>query len=133
MCSVIYLKACLHNTEAFRKTSDGAWVCYLFLCNNRQHMPVGAKMISSWVRKIWVLQRLICLLLPSIMLQSWQLLFPWCSSYRLVTGPKFLPQPDIIFYQHHYYQLAPGFDNDLYKVWHICWAVPLPSTEQIVS
>ena len=31
---------------------DGSCVTYLFLGNNRQHWPVCAKTISSWVRKV---------------------------------------------------------------------------------
>ena len=48
----------------------------------------------------WVLQRFICLLVPSVVLwcqQLWWLVFPLCPPCRLVTGPEFLPQSDIIF------------------------------------
>ena len=34
---------------------DGSCVTYLSLSNNRQHGPVCAKTISSWVRKFFVL------------------------------------------------------------------------------
>ena len=36
----------------FRKKPDGSRVTSLFLGNNRQHRPVCAKTISSWVRKV---------------------------------------------------------------------------------
>ena len=49
---VFYLKAYLRCTESFRKKSDGSHVTSLFLGNNRQHWPVCAKTISSWVRKV---------------------------------------------------------------------------------
>ena len=52
LCPVFYLKAYLRCTESFRKKSDGSRVTSLFLGNNRQHGPVCAKTISSWVRKV---------------------------------------------------------------------------------
>ena len=48
----LYLKAYLSLTGPFRKKPDGSHVTSLFLDNNRQHRPVCAKTISSWVRKI---------------------------------------------------------------------------------
>ena len=51
LCPVFYLKAYLRCTEPFRKKPDGSHVTSLFLGNNRQHRPVCAKTISSWVRK----------------------------------------------------------------------------------
>ena len=39
-------------TEPFRIKPDGLHVTSLFLGNNRQHRPVCAKTISSWVRKV---------------------------------------------------------------------------------
>ena len=35
--------------QPFRKKSDGSWISSLLLGNNRQNMPVCAKMISFWV------------------------------------------------------------------------------------
>ena len=52
LCPVFYLKAYLRHTESFRMKSDGSYVTSLFLGNNRQHWPVCAKTISSWVRKV---------------------------------------------------------------------------------
>ena len=52
LCPVFYLKAYLKHTESFRKKSDGSHVTSLFLGNNRQHWPVCAKTISSWVQKV---------------------------------------------------------------------------------
>ena len=52
LCPVFYLKAYLRCTESFRKKSDGSRGTSLFLGNNRQHQPVCAKTISSWVRKV---------------------------------------------------------------------------------
>ena len=52
LCPVFYLKAYLRRTESFRKKSDGSRVTSLFLGNNRQHWPVCAKTISSWVQKV---------------------------------------------------------------------------------
>ena len=49
---VFYLKAYLRCTEPFRKKSDGSHVTSLFLGNSRQHRPVCAKTISSWVGKV---------------------------------------------------------------------------------
>ena len=43
LCPIFYLKAYLRCTESFRKKSDG---------NTRQHQPVCAKTISSWVWKV---------------------------------------------------------------------------------
>ena len=52
LCPVFYLKAYLRHTESFWKKPDGSRVTSLFLGNNRQHRPVCAKTISSWVRKV---------------------------------------------------------------------------------
>ena len=52
LCPVFYLKAYLRYTESFRMKPDGSHVTSLFLGNNRQHWPVCAKAISSWVRKV---------------------------------------------------------------------------------
>ena len=52
LCPVFYLKAYLRHTESFRMKSDGSPVTSLFLGNNRQHQPVCAKTISSWVWKV---------------------------------------------------------------------------------
>ena len=47
-----YLKAYLRCTESFRMKPDGFSETSLLWGNNRQHWPVCAKTISSWVRKI---------------------------------------------------------------------------------
>ena len=52
LCPGFYLKAYLRCTESFRMKPDGYHVTSLFLGNNRQHWPVCAKTISSWVRKV---------------------------------------------------------------------------------
>ena len=52
LCPVFYLKAYLRCTESFRMKPDGSHVTSLFLDNNRQHRPVCAKTISSWVWKV---------------------------------------------------------------------------------
>ena len=52
LCPVFYLKAYLRCTESFRMKPDGSHMTSLFLGNNRQHWPVCAKTISSWVRKV---------------------------------------------------------------------------------
>ena len=49
---LFYLKAYLRCTEPFRMKLDGSYMTYHFLGNNRQHRPVCAKTISSWVRKV---------------------------------------------------------------------------------
>ena len=52
LCPVFYLKAYLRRTEPFSTKPDGLHVTSLFLGNNRQHRPVCAETISSWVRKV---------------------------------------------------------------------------------
>ena len=52
LCPVFYLKAYLRCTESFRMKPEGSHVTSLFLGNNRQHCPVCAKTISSWVGKV---------------------------------------------------------------------------------
>ena len=52
LCPVFYLKAYLRCTNSFRMKPDGSHVTSLFWGNNRQHQPVYAKTISSWVRKV---------------------------------------------------------------------------------
>ena len=54
LCPVFfYLNAYLRCTEPFRMKPEGV-MCHFcfFLSNNRQHSPVCAKTISSWVRKV---------------------------------------------------------------------------------
>ena len=53
--ALFYLKAYLRCTEPFRIKPDGSRVTSLLLGNNRQHRPVCAKTISSWVGKFFVL------------------------------------------------------------------------------
>ena len=48
----LFFEGLLRHTEPFRKKLDGLHVTSLFLGNNRQHRPVCAKTISSWVRKV---------------------------------------------------------------------------------
>ena len=50
--SLFYLEAYLRCTESFRMKPDGSSVTSLFVGNNRQHQPVCAKTMSSWVRKV---------------------------------------------------------------------------------
>ena len=52
LCPIFYLKGYLICTESFRTKPDGSHVTSLVLGNNRQHWPVFAKTISSWVRKV---------------------------------------------------------------------------------
>ena len=52
LCPIFYSKAYLQCTEPFRNNPDGSHVKSLFMGNNRQHRPVCAKTISSWVRKV---------------------------------------------------------------------------------
>ena len=46
------MKAYIRHTESFGTKPDGSRVTSLFMGNNRQHQPVCAKTISSWVRKV---------------------------------------------------------------------------------
>ena len=51
-CLVFYLKVFLYHTEALgRGQIDPSFPLHLF-GNNRQHMPVCAKIVSSWLRKV---------------------------------------------------------------------------------
>ena len=68
----IYLKAYLCHSEPLRESNS---VSSLFLGNNRQHMPVCAKVIYSWERNFYVLQRHIGLRVLSKVLQCWWLLW----------------------------------------------------------
>ena len=53
LCPVFfYLKAYLRHMEPLRMKPDGLHVTSPFLGNNRQHRPVCAKTISSWVWKV---------------------------------------------------------------------------------
>ena len=52
LCPAFYLKAYLRCTESFGMKLNGSHVTSFFLGNNRQHRPVCAKAISSWVRKV---------------------------------------------------------------------------------
>ena len=57
LCHVFYLKAYTRHTEPLRTKPDGLHVTSLFLGNNRQHRPVCAKTISSWVRTVLCVAR----------------------------------------------------------------------------
>ena len=52
LCPVFYLKAYLRFTEPFRTKPDGSCLTSLILGNDRQHRPVCAKTIFSWLRKV---------------------------------------------------------------------------------
>ena len=52
LCPVLYLKAYLWHSELFSKKSDGSQVSSLMTDNNRQQIPVCAKTISFWGRKV---------------------------------------------------------------------------------
>ena len=41
------------HSEPFMKKLDEYHVSFPFLSNNRQHMPVSAKMISAWIGKVF--------------------------------------------------------------------------------
>ena len=95
LCPVLYLKAYLRHTESFKMKPDGSNVTSLFLGNNRQHQPVCAKTISSWVRKVLCVAKAhmsLGSLWGLLLLQPQQLVFPWWPSCRQVTGPEFLHQ-----------------------------------------
>ena len=49
---LVWFKAYLICTGSFRKKPDGLLVSSVITGNNKQHMPVCAKMISSWVREV---------------------------------------------------------------------------------
>ena len=49
---VFYVQAYLRHTESFWTKPDASHVTSLFLGNSKQHQPVCAKTISSWVRKV---------------------------------------------------------------------------------
>ena len=91
----------------------------------------------------WVLQRHICLPVPSEMLQClqlWWLVFPGVLPAGRWLGQSFNPNQTLVFYLYHYYGLAWGFHSmsspgslwvvtlsvsniNLYKILQICWAV----------
>ena len=90
---VFYLKPNLYCTEPFRKKLDGSCVTSLFLGNNRQHIQICAKRISSWVRKVLSIVRDMSLgtlwdAAASIAL---------AAGVSLITWPEFLLQLDTIF------------------------------------
>ena len=129
LCPVFYLKAFLRFTELFRIKPDGSCVTSLFLGNSREHQPVCAKTISSWVRKVLCVAKahmsLGCLW-GLLLLQPWQLVFPQWPSCRQVTGPKFLHQLGTISPLHYYYRLAPGLCI-------ACWARSSPGKCQTLT
>ena len=99
LCPVFYLKAYVKHTEPFRKKSDGLHVTSLFMGKNRQHRPVCAKTISSWVRKVLCVAK--AHTSPGFLsggVQPQQLVFSWCLSCRQGTGLEFLHWLGTIFY-----------------------------------
>ena len=88
----------MRHTKAFRKKLDGLHVTSLFLGNNRQHRPVCAKTISSWVRKVLCVTK--ANMSPGFLQGSCSLsscCFPGVPSCRQVTGKEFLHQLDTGF------------------------------------
>ena len=83
----------MRHTESFRMKPDGSHVT--FLANNRQHWPVCAKTISSWVRKVLCVAKA-RMSLDSLGVAAFCSLSSWCfpggPSCRQVTGPEFLHQ-----------------------------------------
>ena len=116
------------------RSLDGSHMYFLFLGNNRQHMSICAKRISSWARKVLGVAK--AHMSPStfwgaVVSKHFELVFPLCPSCRQVTGMSFYP---IVFYLHYYYRFGPGFNTtylicwqvsniDLCKVFDIFWAV----------
>ena len=111
LCPVFHLKAYLRCTESFRKKSDGSRVNSLFLGNNRQHWPVCAKTISSWVWKV--------LSVAKAHVSGFSL--GVAASAALVAGVSLVtilqagdwtrvstPARTLFLYLHYYYRLAPG-------------------------
>ena len=119
-CPVFYLKAYLRCIESLRIKPDGSHLTSLFLGNNRQHQPICAKTISSWVRKILCVAKAY-MSMGSLwgwqLLQPWQLVFPWCPSCRQMTGPEFLHQLGTISPPTLLLQITT---RTLYSV--LCWA-----------
>ena len=112
LCPMFYLKAYLCHTEPFRKKSDAFWVISLFLGNNRQHMAMCAKMISSLVGKV------LCNAKVHVSLGAVQGAIGSAALAAVVSLTPILqagnwtrvstPVTDY-FFTHHYYRLAAGF------------------------
>ena len=121
LCPVFYLKAYLRCAEPFRKKSDGSCVTSHFLGNNRQHRPVCAKTISSWVRKVLCVAKVH--ISPGSLWRGCRFcslsgfVFPWCPSCRQGTGLEFLHWLGTIF---HLTLLLCISTRLLYSV--PCWA-----------
>ena len=105
LCSVPYLKSFLCSTELFRRKSDGSWVYFLLLGNNRQHI-LGCTKISFWIRKILIIAKAYMSLEYSQrccgICNFGSHLFPWCQPCRHMTWPEFVGQLDTNF---HYVSL----------------------------
>ena len=56
LCPVLSLKAYVCHTEPFWKKLDGSRVCFLFLSNNKQNMPICAT-VSSRVTNVLDIER----------------------------------------------------------------------------
>ena len=106
-----YLKAYLQCPEPFSKVPDESHVTFLFLGNNRQHRPVCAKIISSWVKKVLYIAK------AHVLGSVWEAAtsaakaagVSLVSILQMVTGQEFLHQLDTIFHLYHYYRFALGF------------------------
>ena len=133
---VFYLKAYLRCTESFRMKPDGAHVSSLFLGNNRQHQPVcrlslGGCCFCSLSRQC----------------------FPGDHPAGQVSGPEFIhwlgtiSLPTLLLWisTRTLHSMLCGAsvsrsspvkvsNIDFYSVLHMlgCWAIALPSIEQIV-
>ena len=80
----------------------------LFLVNNQQYIPVGPKMISSWLMTALCVPKAL-LALSKLLQCTWLfwLVFSWCPSCMQMTRPEFLPI-QTFFYLHHCYRWAQG-------------------------
>ena len=109
LCPVFYLKAYLCHIEPSRKKVDGSHMCPLFLCNNRQHMPLYANIISSWVRMVLGITKAYlpsCNVCHALLCVALVAVFVWCTSCRQVTVLEFIPMQDSILHLHQYYGLT---------------------------
>ena len=90
LCPVLYLKAYLYLIEPSMKRLGGSHVSSLYFSNKRQHIPVCAKTVSSWVRSCGICSSGSCSSLVSI-LQVGNLTWlstparPYCARYISTT------------------------------------------------
>ena len=110
----ILFEAYLQHTEYFRKKLDGSVESSLFIGNNRHHILLCGKMISSWVKKVLIIAE--AHTFPGTLhgVAASADLVAWVSLVSIQEPgdfPRVSIQGQLVSKIYHYHRLAPGFST----------------------